>query len=135
MSREQHFSIREVSEKFGISHRTLRFYESTGLLQPKRTSPQGHGKNRHYGLDNIERVATILKLKSLGFRLSQIERMLAEPGDGPYGLSSSECEEQITVLNGQLARVQAAIDELERVYPTHSLAPLASATHQERRSE
>ena len=42
MSRET-LNISEMSTLFGVSHRTLRFYEDKGLLSPVRL-----GMSRHY---------------------------------------------------------------------------------------
>jgi DNA-binding transcriptional MerR regulator len=62
----QTFSIAELSEAFGVTPRTLRFYEQKGILNPVR-----RGRTRHY----LERDKTRLKLtlrgKRLGFTLDE----------------------------------------------------------------
>ena len=62
----QTFSIAELSEAFGVTPRTLRFYEQKGILKPVRC-----GRTRHY----LERDKTRLKLtlrgKRLGFTLDE----------------------------------------------------------------
>ena len=62
----QTFSIAELSEAFGVTPRTLRFYEQKGILNPVRC-----GRTRHY----LERDKTRLKLtlrgKRLGFTLDE----------------------------------------------------------------
>ena len=56
-------TIADLSARFGVSHRALRFYEQKGLLRPVRM-----GKHRHYDAKDIDRIAVILKLKSSAFR-------------------------------------------------------------------
>ena len=65
------FSIGELAREFGVSLRTLRFYEDKGLI-----SPQRQGLNRIYGRRERGRVRLILMGKRVGFSLDEIKEML-----------------------------------------------------------
>jgi DNA-binding transcriptional MerR regulator len=72
---KQSHSIQELAREFGVTSRTLRFYESQGLLSPGR-----RGSTRVYS----ERDRTRLKLALRGRRL---------------GLSVEECKEIIDMYD------------------------------------
>src|ERR1700756_4785901 len=69
------YSIGDLAKKFDVSLRTLRFYESRGLLSPTR-----HGRHRRYGRNDADRLTIILKAKKLGFTLGEIREMIAGEG-------------------------------------------------------
>lgn len=66
------FSIRQLAQEFGISTRTMRFYEARGLLKPRRA-----GTNRIYSKRDRARLILILRGKNLGFSLDDIAEYLA----------------------------------------------------------
>src|SRR5436853_6685752 len=66
------FTIGELSRDFGVTLRALRFYENKGLI-----SPQRDGLNRLYSQADRNRLALILKGKTLGFTLGEIREMIA----------------------------------------------------------
>ena len=66
------FTISDLARDFGVTLRTLRFYESRGLIAPARS-----GMTRIYSGRDRARLALILKGKQLGFTLVEIRAMLA----------------------------------------------------------
>ena len=60
------FSISDLAEEFGITTRTLRFYEEKGLLAPKRI-----GKTRIFSSAQRVKLVLILRGKRLGFSLEE----------------------------------------------------------------
>ena len=64
-------TIREVSDSFGVTPRTLRFYEGKELLFPQR-----EGTRRLYGRRDLARLKLILRGKRFGFSLEQIRQLL-----------------------------------------------------------
>lgn len=73
-------SISEVVERYGVTARALRFYETKGLLSPVRK-----GRSRVYAPDDLSRLDFILRARRLGFSLDEIKDML----DQPYSAKSS----------------------------------------------
>lgn len=67
----QLFGISELCQEFGITLRTIRFYEAKGLLAPRRV-----GGTRVYGRRDRARLALILRSKSIGASLAQIKHYL-----------------------------------------------------------
>ena len=70
---DRSFTIGDLAREFGVTLRTLRFYEDRGLLSPRRD-----GTARIYDLRDRDRLSVILKGKQLGFTLTEIRAMLAE---------------------------------------------------------
>ncbi|HEX2706244.1 MAG TPA: MerR family transcriptional regulator, partial [Candidatus Lustribacter sp.] len=61
------WTIAQVADEFGITHRTVRHYEELGLLTPER-----RGTTRVYHRRDRTRLALILRGKRLGFPLEQV---------------------------------------------------------------
>ena len=73
------FTIRDLAKEFGVSARTLRFYEEKGLLDPTR-----RGEQRLYTRRDRARLAYVLAGKTVGFSLEEVREMLDlyDLGDG-----------------------------------------------------
>lgn len=63
--------IQAMSRRFGVSYRTLHYYEQLELLSPIR-----RGRWRHFTRRDCLRLALILKLRGFGFRLEEIRQWL-----------------------------------------------------------
>ena len=106
------FTISDLARDFDVTLRTLRFYESRGLITPTRS-----GMVRIYSARDRARLALILKGKQLGFTLTEIRAMLAEDrmGEGASAklqLSIDQIEDQISHLEQQKAEIEEALAEL-----------------------
>lgn len=75
----RYYSITELTKEFDISTRTLRFYESEGLIAPLRRERQ-----RLYSPADRTRIRLILRGRRLGFSLAEI-RDIVEMYDTPPG--------------------------------------------------
>ena len=60
-------SIRDFAARFGVTPRTVRFYEDKGLLSPDR-----NGQARTFHARDVARFERILRGKRLGFSLDDI---------------------------------------------------------------
>ena len=66
-----------VAKKIGLSVDAIRFYERNGLLpRPPRTQ----GGFRTYGENDVETLAFVRRVQSLGFKLSEIRGLLSLRG-------------------------------------------------------
>ena len=63
---DQALSIAEFAEAFGVTPRTLRFYEQKGILKPVR-----RGRTRLYSERDKTRLKLTLRGKRLGFSLNE----------------------------------------------------------------
>ena len=68
---EDRKTIRQMSEKFDVTPRTLRFYESKELLFPIR-----QGTRRLFTRKDRARLKLILRAKRFGFSLEDIRQLL-----------------------------------------------------------
>lgn len=60
------FSISELAQEFGITTRTIRFYEEKGLIEPRR-----QGQKRLYTAADRVRIKLILRGKRIGMTLQE----------------------------------------------------------------
>ena len=109
------FTITELAEEFGLTHRALRFYEVRGLL-----SPQRHGRKRIFSRADRDRLALILKGKRLGFTLAEISQMIeAQSGhasENTLKLTAEKCLEKIAHFERQMREAGEALAELRRIH-------------------
>lgn len=108
------YTIGDLSREFGVSLRTLRFYEDKQLLNPKR-----QGLNRIYTRRDRARLKLVLMGKKVGFSLSEIKNMLDlyDLKDGQVTqlkVALSRFSHQIELLRSQKHEIEQAIDELTR---------------------
>jgi DNA-binding transcriptional MerR regulator len=108
-------TISQMAEKFGVTPRALRFYESKRLLKPAR-----EGRGRIYTQADQHHVALILKGRKLGFTIAEIGQMIAaEEGQGSpqaLKLTREKCVDQIAHLEQQLRETTEALAELRRMH-------------------
>ena len=106
------FTITDLCGEFGITARTLRFYEDEGLIAPER-----RGTQRLYLQRDRARLAWILRGKRVGFSLAAIREMidLYDVGDGrrhQRAVAIERCRERIRSLEAQKHDIDAAVAEL-----------------------
>jgi DNA-binding transcriptional MerR regulator len=97
---EKFYTITELAEHYGITPRTIRFYEAKGLLMPQRV-----GWTRAYTHRDYARMELILRAKRLGFTLADVKEYLSL-----YDADTTQVE-QLKLL---ARRVRMRISDLER---------------------
>jgi len=115
VTEQTEFTITELAEEFGLTHRALRFYDTRGLL-----SPQRDGRRRVFSRADRDRLALILKGKKLGFTLAEISQMIeAQSGhasEQALKLSAGKCLEKIAHFERQMREAGEALAELRRIH-------------------
>ena len=71
LRRKGAWGIAEFAQMFGVTPRTIRFYEDKGLLAPARIG-SGRAASRQFGPSDYARFERILRGKRLGFSLDDI---------------------------------------------------------------
>jgi DNA-binding transcriptional MerR regulator len=94
------WTIGQLADEFGVTHRTIRYYEDLGLISPERRSTV-----RIYHRRDRTRLNLILRGKRLGFPLEEI-RTIIDLYDEPRGQASQ--------LSYVLDQIQARRADLER---------------------
>lgn len=92
----------DAAKKLGVSAKALRIYEKHGMISPLRTAAGW----RAYGPDEMSRAAEIVGLRSLGFSLSQITRVLDR---GPKDLEQALAAHQAT-LEGRARQISLILE-------------------------
>jgi len=103
----------EAARHLGISAKALRIYEERGLLRPARNATGW----RAYGPDQVRRAAEIVALRSLGFSLKQIERVVSGLSDGlepSLGALQTRLESEFDQLSQRLEKISALRRALAR---------------------
>ncbi|BCG91105.1 transcriptional regulator [Mesorhizobium sp. 113-3-9] len=124
--------IGEMAKKYGVTLRTLRFYEDKGLLNPQRD-----GSTRLYTRRDRARLKLILLGRKVGFSLRDVKQMmdLYDPTGSntkQLRLALDKSEKQLARLQKQRALIDDAINELSgsmsavRQMLTERTAPQAS---------
>jgi len=110
------YRIGEFSNLSGVSAKTRRFYHQIGLLRP--ASVDSRTGYRHYRPQQLEELASILALKSLGISLAGVRDLLSRAGSGRARrdlLSELKrtIEQSIQAATRTLECINAALDELD----------------------
>lgn len=106
------YVISELAREFDITTRAIRFYESEGLLNPKRD-----GRNRLYSQRDHARLKLILRGKRLGFSLVEVREMFelydSEPGElAQLRHVLDKVDERRQMLRQQMEDIQLTLHEL-----------------------
>jgi DNA-binding transcriptional MerR regulator len=110
MSNEQFFTVGELAKRFGVTNRTLQFYDQEGLLNPSRYS---EGGRRLYSRTDIIRLQQILFFKSFGFKLQEIKDKIVL-ADDPEALLNM-LNQQRNILSEQATKIHDVIQYLDQV--------------------
>lgn len=103
---EDLMTIRQACNVFGVTPRTLRFYEARELIFPQR-----RGQHRLYDRKDRARLKLILRGKRFGFSLEQI-RQLLELYE-PDGQNVTQIAASVSVARERLADMEQQYSELE----------------------
>ena len=132
--------IGEVAERTGLSHRTIRYYEEMGLVEPAARTEGGF---RLYDEAGIERLLLIMPMKPLGFSIEQIRDLLgafdtlADPASGDRDRAAAHtlvhqthaiAEGRIAELKASTARAEAFTRRLGQVWRAPA-SPAPAAPH------
>lgn len=103
--------IGELAERLGINTKTIRYYESIGLLPaPQRTS-SGY---RHYSAADVDRLTFIKTAQRLAMSLDEIREILAfrDRGQPPCGYVREVLDHQVTEIDQRIAELVRLREQL-----------------------
>lgn len=113
MKDDDAMTIRQMCEEFGVTARTLRFYESKELLSPIR-----EGQKRLYTNRERARLKLILRGKRFGLDLEKIRQILnlydmGDKGQTQLVHSLKVARERYVELTQQRDELTQALEELD----------------------
>ncbi len=97
--------IGELAETVGVSTKTVRYYESIGLLTEPVRSPSGY---RDYDDSAIGRLRFIRDAQESGLTLAEIASVLELKDAG-----ASSCQHTLTLIENHLADLDRQMERLE----------------------
>jgi len=115
--------IAEVSEQYGISADTLRYYERIGLIRPVNRNGNGI---RDYGEIDLRRVEFIKCMRSAGLPIETLIEYvgLVQQGDDTIEARKEILKEQRVLLQGRMKEMQITLDLLDHKIEVYENAVL-----------
>lgn len=111
MAQATELTFKEMCERFGVTPRTLRYYEYIELLSPRKM-----GRARYYGPRELARMTLILRGRRFGFSLEEIRQwleMYEQRGTREqYQVFVDHAERQLGAIEEQIADLVNSRDEL-----------------------
>jgi DNA-binding transcriptional MerR regulator len=106
--------IHELAQMTGVSAKTIRYYESIGLVPDPQRAENNY---RQYAPDAVERLRFIVSARSLGFSLTDIGEFLSARDEGtlPCKRVLDSIDGRITDIDRRIADLLALRDALSRV--------------------
>lgn len=111
----KYYTITELTREFGVSTRTLRFYEDEGLIHPER-----RGRTRLFRPADRHLIKEILRGRRIGFTISEIREIIQvykdPPGEmGQLQLLMQKVSEKRDDLRQKRRDIDETLTELDNV--------------------
>ena len=104
-------TVGQVAQRYGVTVRSLHHYDDIGLLRPSERTAAGY---RVYTHDDLQRLATVVVYRRLGFGLDEIADLLA--GRGPV---VDHLRRQRVAVETRMAEMSELITALDRAIAAH----------------
>ncbi|WLR94389.1 MerR family transcriptional regulator [Shinella zoogloeoides] len=112
---DKFYTITELTREFGVSTRTLRFYEDEGLINPER-----RGRTRLFRPADRRLIQEILRGRRIGFTIAEIRDIIKvykdPPGEiGQLELLMGKVSEKRDELRQKRRDIEETLAELDNV--------------------
>lgn len=112
---DKFYTITELTREFGVSTRTLRFYEDEGLINPER-----RGRTRLFRPADRRLIQEILRGRRIGFSIAEIRDIIRvykdPPGEiGQLELLMAKVSEKRDELRQKRRDIEETLAELDNV--------------------
>ena len=101
--------IGDLAELAGVTQRTIRYYESIGLLAPGKREGHGH---HYYTEETLARLRKIDQLKRLGLSLEEIGEVIDLYFTDLSGIQPKQ--KTLVILQKHLREAESKISELQQ---------------------
>lgn len=110
-------AIAEMADLFGVTHRTLHFYEEKGLISPQRLGPM-----RVYRSDCIKKMMIISACRDIGISLASIQDLMIQIGEAQSQLEAEtlfktaletrkrELASELSMIHRQIQQIRTFTD-------------------------
>lgn len=108
-------TVRDAAARLDVTPRTLKYYEELGIVVPVRSE----GGYRLYEQADLDKLARVLRMRSLGFSLPVITAMLQQPVEPPAEggrprLSNASLKTLRETLTEQLGTLDSRVAQVRR---------------------
>ena len=110
ITKQSYYLISQLASTLGLNSKTIRYYETIGLLPQPQRSESGY---RLYTQADVERLGFIQKAKTLGCSLEEISEILKMREDG-----LAPCTHVLAVLEAHIRAVETKIQALRDLRTT-----------------
>ncbi len=107
----QRYSISELAGMFGVTPRTIRYYEEVGLLAPEER--ESETQQRRYSKRARARLKLILRGKRFGFSLGEIKEMIELSDVDPS--EKEQLKRTLAYGDKKIAEIDEMISELTAI--------------------
>nr|WP_298105661.1 MerR family DNA-binding transcriptional regulator [uncultured Shinella sp.] len=112
---DKFYTITELTREFGVSTRTLRFYEDEGLINPER-----RGRTRLFRPADRRLIQEILRGRRIGFTIAEIRDIIRvykdPPGEvGQLEMLMTKVSEKREELRQKRRDIEETLTELDNV--------------------
>jgi DNA-binding transcriptional MerR regulator len=112
---DKFYTITELTREFGVSTRTLRFYEDEGLINPER-----RGRTRLFRPADRRLIQEILRGRRIGFTIAEIREIIKvykdPPGEvGQLEMLMQKVSEKREDLRQKRRDIEETLAELDNV--------------------
>jgi MerR family transcriptional regulator, copper efflux regulator len=101
--------IGDLSKRAGVTPRTVRYYESIGLIPPGEREGQGQ---HYYAEETVARLRKIIQLKKLRLSLDEIRDVIDLYFTDPSGIQAKQ--KVLAILRRHLDEVEAKISGFQQ---------------------
>lgn len=112
--------ISELAHRVGVPAKTIRYYESRGVIPPPARLANGY---RAYSADDERRLRTVAAARDIGLPLDAIGELIALDAAG-----TRPCQHLQAVAEDRLRDVRSMIEQLQHV--EHRLSSIVELTDQ-----
>ena len=115
--------IGALAKDTGVSAKTIRFYEETGVLPPARRAANGY---RQYDESDMRRLRFIRNARLLDFSLEELKEVLAlrERGEAPCIHVMGLLEQKMEQIDAQIRHLQELRGDLRQLLAEGEQLPL-----------
>lgn len=107
--------IQEFSRQTGLSAKTIRYYESIGVLPPPQRAPNGY---REYDEGHLERAHFVAGARSLELSLGEISELLAmqDRREAPCRTMLNQIKRKADQIAERISLLQKMEKDLRKLY-------------------